>query len=535
MAYLKVDHKSGEQYLRIVESKRVDGKPTKKTLYSLGKVSDYTPSMLKRFGERFYELGGGNPKELLGTDVEELDRYNYGYYQAVSKALAYYGLDKLLITIQKRKKLSYNLLNVVCLMLVERLHDPTSKRSNYLDQQEYLGIAPVELHHLYRSLDQLSAKTKVIQRCIFEKGRNLFNQKLDVVFYDVTTFYFDSDKEDNLRRKGFSKDGKTGKVQVVFGLLIDENKNPIGYRLYAGDQYEGHTFEDAVALLKKEYRIENIIVVADRGMLSKSNINIVEHQNNYEFIVGERLKTLPKSIKSELTNLKNYTKQWHYDKDGKVISLKYTALNYNGRTLIATYSSNRATKDKKDREDKIKKAEKLLQNPSQIERRSARFYLKKEHNSKYSIDVEKIKQDQKYDGFLCIATNNKTLQITTILDHYRHLFQIEQTFRTFKAHLETRPMYHWTPKRIEGHICLCYMAYTTQHYLLSKLNKNGCKVSENQLRKNLDRMQVSLVKQKNELFYLRSANKNDIPAIVNKLGLKRIPNILPKQQITSYL
>ena len=251
--------------------------------------------------------------------------------------------------------------------------------------------------------------------------------------------------------------------------------------------------------------------------------------------MGERLKTLPKSIKSKLTDLNNYTKEWHYDKDGEAISLKYTALNHNGRTIIATYSSNRAAKDGKDREDKLEKAEKLLRNPSQIERKSARFYLKKEHSSKYSIDVEKIEQDQKYDGILCIATNNKTLQITTILDHYGHLFQIEQTFRTFKAHLETRPMYHWTPKRIEGHICLCYIAYTVQHYLLSKLNKNGYKISEKQLRKNLDRMQVSLVKQKEGLFYLRSANKNEIPAIVNKLGLKRIPNILPKKQIISYL
>ena len=91
MAYLKVDHKNGERYLRIVESKRVDGKSSKKTLYSLGKVSHYTPEMLQRLGERFYELGGGDPKELLGSGVEELDRYNYGYYQVVSRGLSYYG------------------------------------------------------------------------------------------------------------------------------------------------------------------------------------------------------------------------------------------------------------------------------------------------------------------------------------------------------------------------------------------------------------------------------------------------------------
>lgn len=96
-------------------------------------------------------------------------------------------------------------------------------------------------------------------------------------------------------------------------------------------------------------------------------------------------------------------------------------------------------------------------------------------------------------------------------------------------------MYHWTSKRIEGHICLCYITYTIQHYLLSKLNRDGYRISERQLRKNLDRIQVSLIKQKNELFYLGSANKDQIPAIVNKLGLRRIPNILTKSKAVNYL
>ena len=140
MAYLKVDKKQGEQYLRIEHSFRVNGKVVKKTLYSLGKVSDYTPAMLQRMGERFYELGGGNPAELLGKDLEELGRYNYGYYQVVQKAVKYYGLNTLFIRIMKQNKLQYNLSNAINLMLCERLHNPSSKRSNYIDQSEYLGI-----------------------------------------------------------------------------------------------------------------------------------------------------------------------------------------------------------------------------------------------------------------------------------------------------------------------------------------------------------------------------------------------------------
>ena len=382
----------------------------------------------------------------------------------------------------------------------------------------------------------MSKHSKQIQRYIFEKGRNLFNQKIDVVFYDVTTFYFESDKEDELRKKGFSKDGKQGKVQIVFGLLIDKHKNPIGYQIYKGNQYEGHTFEDAIKRLKSEYQIDKMIVVADRGMLSKTNIEIVENQSSYEFIVGERLKTLPQNIKSHLTNIKNYTTHWEYNKANETVKVKYCSIEYNGRTLIGTYSKKRAKKDKQDRAELLEKAEKLLNHPSQIDKKASRYFLKKNHKSNYELNKEKIQQAEIYDGFLCIATNNKTLPATDVLNHYRHLFQIEQTFRTFKHHLETRPMFHWTPKRIEGHICLCYITYTVQHYLLSKLNKNNYKISEQQLRKNLDRMQVSWVrKNKKYDFYLRSNNKNEIPAIINKLGLRSIPNILPKQQIINYL
>ena len=144
----------------------------------------------------------------------------------------------------------------------------------------------------------------IIQQQIFTTGRNLFNQKLDVVFYDVTTFYFESEveKEGELRQMGFGKDGKIGNTQILFCMMIDRDKNPIGYRIFKGDTYEGHTFEKALEDLTKQYQIDKIIVVADRGMLSKNNLQITTDKG-YEFIIGERLKTLPKAIQNPLLDL----------------------------------------------------------------------------------------------------------------------------------------------------------------------------------------------------------------------------------------
>jgi transposase len=536
MAFLRVDKQDGEQYLRIVRSKRTAGKPTHQTIYNLGKVSDYTPEQLKRFGTKFYELGGGDPRELLDGVVEELGRYNYGYYQLFSKVFAHYGLDTLLQRISKKHQLEIDLINAVMLMLLERLHAPCSKLQNFYHQDEYLGIESLPLHHLYRSLDYLAKYQQQVQQYIYQPSRNLFNNALDVVFYDVTTFYFDSEVEQEgaLRQKGFSKDGKIGKTQILFGLLIDKHKQPIGYRIYKGNTFEGHTFEQAIEQLKQQYHIQNIVLVADRGMLNRNNIQITEaHQ--FEYIIGEKLKTLPQAIQQQLIQPDNFQHIWTYHRNGQAIHIKYHTIEHEGRKIICTYSEKRAKKDKQDREERIEKAMQLLQHPQQLKRKAHHYYLKAENNTTYTLDEEKIKQAAKYDGFLAIATNAKDLSAEAVLDNYRHLYQIEHSFRTFKTHLETRPMFHWTDKRIEGHICLCYIAYSLLTYVQNKLLKSNHKLSENDIRKSLDLMQVSLIKNNGDNFYLRSANKENIDLITNRMGLKKLPNIIPQAEIKSYL
>ena len=328
MAYMRIDKKDGEQYLRIIKSKRKNGKVIKETVYNLGKASDYTPAMLKRFGERFYELGGGDPRELMKGSTEECARVNYGYFQLFSKVLSFYKLTELLQRIEKKHDLEINLVNSVMLMLLERLHDPCSKLANFSHQGEYLGIEKTELHHLYRALDYLAQYNQLIQNNIYQPSRDLFNQQLDVVFYDVTTFYFESDvqHEGMLRQKGFGKDGKIGSTQILFGLLIDKHKQPIGYRIYKGNTFEGHTFENALKQLKDQYNINNIVVVADRGMLSKKNIELTTQGNGYEFIIGERLKSLPDKEKEFLLNIKNYTRTWVYNQQGEELQIKYCTI-----------------------------------------------------------------------------------------------------------------------------------------------------------------------------------------------------------------
>lgn len=538
MAFLRVENKKSGKYLRIVESYRDEtGKSKHRILYSLGKVEDYTPEQLKRIGSRLYELGGGSLKDLLGISATEKIRINYGYYQVFEKALCSYSLDSICKNIQQKHRLSFDFKNALMLMLVDRLHDPCSKRSSYINQTDYVNISHVQLQHLYRTLDKLADYNELIQKQIYQTGRNLFNQSLDVVFYDVTTLYFDSEVENegSIRETGFSKDGKIGKTQILFCMLIDKNKQPIGYRIFKGGTFEGHTFIHALEDLQKKFKIDKVIVVADRGMLSTDNLKLVV-DFGFEFIVGERLRNLPKKIKSHLINIDNYQKDWKYfDNLGKEVPVKYCTIQYKGRLIIGTFSEKRAKKDRYKREKKLEKAYQLLKNPSNIEKKASRYFLKKQSKEVYVLNEEKLAEDERYDGFLAIATNNEDLQITEVLEQYKQLYKIEHSFRTFKSHLETRPMFHWNDKRIEGHICLCYIAYTLLNNTLLKLNQKNNDFSEHSLRETLDKMQLSLIEQDGKEYFLRSAQSEKEVLLQKRLGLKTLPSIFHKETKSQYI
>ncbi len=539
MAYLRKEIKKYGTYISLVEAYRdKEGKAQQRRLANLGNINNYSEESLRNIARSLYELGGGNLKDLAEPELEELGRYNYGFYQIYSRILGSYGLDGLLNRFARSHKLSYDLTQVVVLMLIERLNEPASKRRNYFNQQEYLGFAQqIELHHLYRSLDLLDKYSDIIQKQIFTKGRDLFNLDLDVVFYDVTTLYFESQREDpeSLRQKGFGKDGKVGDTQIVFSLLIDKNQQPVGYEIFEGNKYEGHTLVDALHRLQHKYRINNIILVADRGMLSRDNLEKIS-ASGFEFIIGERLKNLPKQMIEVLTDIKQY-KAFGPDKaNSQSDRFLYTQLEYGDRTIIGTYSDKRARKDKHDRDKKVARAKELLKKPSKIKSKATRHYLKNKGEQQFELDEQKIKRAEKFDGFVAISTTASYLQADEVINQYTQLFKIEKTFRTFKHHLAIRPIFHWTNSRIKGHICMAFIAYTLLNHLQLKLSQNGTMTSEDELRSTIGRMQVSLVKvnQDNQL-YMRSKSQELVKKINKLLKIKPLPNYLHPDTIHSYL
>ena len=530
MAFLRAEKKKSGTYLRIVQSYKSDGKSKHKTLYSLGKLEDYPPEQIERIAGKLLELIGKKVTEITGADFKELGRYNYGYALIILKLWEKFSLSEFVKIINNRRKVKFEWHKVIQFLAAERINEPCSKLRSSFHQSEYLGFSDTEfdLHHFYRALDVLSIEEEFLKRHLYKEQSNLFSSVLDVVFYDVTTLYFDSAKENQgeLRQKGYSKDGKAHKTQVVLGLLVDKMRNPISYEIYQGNTYEGKTMIEALKKMQDRFNIDNVVVVADSAMIDKDNRDHM-HKYHIDYILGDRIKNMSKSVKETLLNKENH----------KVISRKeeslfaYAELEYKGRRLICTYSEKRARKDAHEREKLIAKAQKWLEEPSkykQVKKRGAgRFIETNPDGAPVQLNEKQIREDEKYDGFKAIATTSD-LPVEDILSKYRDLYQVEHTFRTLKSQLEVRPVFHWTDSRIRAHISMCFIAYTFINHLR---NLTGLQYAE--LIRALDKMQVSDVmdKKTGNKFYLRSSLSEQQQIIAEKLRMKLPNDIIPHSAV----
>lgn len=505
MAFLRAEKKKSGTYLRIVQSYREAGKTRHKTLYSLGKVEDYPKGQLERIAYKLLSLEKVNIKDVKESGIKEVGRYNYGYALLINELWSRYKLSSWSRKVKNSHKVVFNWESVLKMMIAERLNEPCSKRQSYFNQEEYIGFGELsyDLHHYYRCLDILNENESHIKNHLFTQQRRLNSKTtLDLAFYDVTTLYFDSqiEEEGKLRQKGYSKDGKAHKTQVVLGLLTDKLRNPLNYDIYSGNTYEGITMQPALKKLRQAYQIDLVTVVADSGMMNKENIAAIESDKNLEYIVGDRLKILAKKIQKELIDRSNHQAVWQ---DVPIDKYSYIEKQYKGRRLICSYSAKRAKKDAAQRQKLIDKAQVLLSSPSKYRQRTkkgAGRFIKTSDQQNIQLDTDKIQGDQKYDGFKVLSTNSK-LPASQIIEKYSNLFEIEHAFRSLKSQLAVRPIFHWTDKRIKGHIAMCFIAYTFLNYL-----QNTTQLSQRTIVKTIDKMQMSAIKESGveDLVYLRS-------------------------------
>ncbi|MDY0078670.1 MAG: IS1634 family transposase [Bacteroidales bacterium] len=363
-------------------------------------------------------------------------------------------------------------------MVISRITHPGSK----LNLAKYLsetGKSEVSVYSIYRFLDKLNNKLKTnIEDISYEYTKSILGGSIGVVFYDMTTIYFEASEADDFRIAGFSKEGRHQNPQILLGLLVGRDGYPIGYELFEGNTFEGHTLLPVLEKYIARFNIERPIVIADSGLLSKANIDQLIDQN-YGFIIGARIKNESKTIIDEILALEL--------SDGQLACID----KGQGLKLHISYSEKRAKKDQYNRERGLKKLQKSISSgkltKANINNRGYNKFLKLEGKINISIDQQKLDNDQKWDGLKGYLTNTD-LNSSQVISNYNNLWKIEKAFKISKTDLRIRPVFHRLKNRIEAHICVSFMAYLVYKELERVLAQSQLGISMNNAIDSINKM-----------------------------------------------
>ena len=363
-------------------------------------------------------------------------------------------------------------------LVLSRLVAPGSKLKTVDYLWRYNGVS-YDINKVYRYLDRLCDRNPIapgikdrIEQITFAHSATVMGGCIDVVFYDITTLYFEAADEDDLRRTGYSKDGKFDCPQVLLGLLVTRDGLPISYEIFEGDLSEKKTFIPLLKRAQQKFGFPSPIVVADAGLLSRKNIDALV-KDGYEYILGARIKNENKAVKQRILDL-GLT-------DGQAASIKTD----DGLRIVVSFTEKRRKRDAINREKGLRRLQEKVASgkvsKKHINNRGYNKYLRLQGEARIDIDMDAFEKDAAWDGLKGYVTNTK-LSEEEVIGNYHNLWFIERAFRMNKTDLQIRPMYHRLRNRIEGHICICFCAYVLQLEIERLLKAAGSDITVDKAR-----------------------------------------------------
>lgn len=539
----EIQKANGATAICIVESFRSGDKVKQKTIRSLGQHKDPKEiEFIKRAAEQliieiknnqnpvlpifdpkdFFSINKAKKKEITEDQVVQLGalkeqaRVNDGINEVFGSLYEQLNLDSLITNTKQDAKWNETL--KVCALA--RIAQPESKQKTVRLLEENFNIK-IDIDHVYRMMDHVALNVDKIKQSIANVTQTLLDQPVDALLFDVTTLYFESTDADELREFGFSKDCKFNQTQVVLALVTTTEGLPISYELFAGNTYEGHTLTKMVEALKTKYTVSKVVLVADRAMFNIANLNLMDSLD-VEYVVAAKLRSLNKDMQGKILNSTLYRPE-----EVKQELHWINTFNLDKRRLIVSYSSDRAKKDKADRQRLIDKMFKKVKNgkikiTDLVSNQGSKKFIKVLAD-KAELDHDKIERDAQWDGLHGVITNIKGKTPKQILGRYRDLWRIEEAFRINKHDLKMRPIYHWKTNRIKAHIAICYIAFALLSYTKYKLNKANAQISLETLREELLKAQSSIVLDTKTKTYFAIPSKitENQKAIYKAFGLRR--------------
>ena len=504
---------SPRKSVQLVESYRKDGQPRQRIIRHIGVATDddalqrlkdmaehIKATMLHEDQPRLFppedmaemvietrRKAEQKPQKALMVDLTRLrerDRVITGIHEIYGRIYRDLGFDRLLSP--TRQRMSSRILYHT---VMARLANPASKLATTRALDEDFGIrVPVE--KIYRMMDHVDdGVIDRLQSLVGEASRSLLPGDLEVLYFDCTTLYFETVQDDDLRQFGYSKDGKSNRVQILLALVVTREGLPVGYGVFPGATWEGNSFLPVHKQMVDRWPGISPIHVCDAGMLSHANMSALEDEGG-RFIIGARLHTLPKALQETVLKTERYRSLTGDE-------VKIGVFRHKGRRLVVTWSRKRARKDASDRERAIRTLIKRLGTSGNarhlLRKRGTHRYIRIEGKARLVVDEARVKEASRWDGLKGVVTNLRGVSAAEILSRYRDLWKIEESFRITKHDLRARPIFHWTPRRIRAHLALSFMAFTCVRHLEYRLWLSKPRLSPRKIRSALLHQQCSVL------------------------------------------
>jgi len=519
---------STRTYLQIVENVRVNGKVRQRTVANLGRAEKFIGAPLDGLLRSLASFS----QKLRVIDAAEGIRAewarDWGPLLVWHRLFCDLGLAEELERMQKGSRLSFSLAEALFLMVANRLCDPQSKlgimrwrEGIYWPQAEGL-----ELQHLYRALDFISSQEryKRIEEHLFFRDRNLFSSGLDLLLLDTTSSYFTGRGPHGLAEYGYSRDKRPDRRQMVIAVAMEPGGIPVSHHVFPGSTADPVAFRQAISDLGARFPLGRVVVVADRGCVSRKNLDLLS-QMGYAWIVGRRLRS-ERRLSSEVLSRGGRYARVVDGEGGEVENLKVKEVILGGERYILCLNPEEAKRDREvrrailsDLEEKLKKA------PSSLFGNSGyRRYLKL--GKRPEIDWGKVKEDERYDGKWLLSTTSD-LPAQEVALAYKGLWMVERAFRELKSSLEIRPVYHFTERRVRAHVFICFLAFHLECVLRSRLRASGCEEPYLKVMQDLGKIRAVKLDLEGRPWLVRTELEGSAHAAFSALGMRPPSRVIP--------
>lgn len=446
-------------------------------------------------------------------------RKNFGY-AALSQIYHELGIHTFLANRQRHSKEQYDANAIMKMLVYSRLLFPASKRSSYDGRERFFEKTDYSLDDTYRCLSFLNKHKENMQVWINDRIKKNYGRDTSLIYYDVTNYYFETDEQNDFLRKGVSKEHRPDPI-VQMGLFMDDQGIPITYELFPGNTNDCLTYRPNFGRIKKQFDLGRVISIADKGMTTGDNIWYTINTPTHDgYVFSMSIRGAEKSIRDYVLKEDGY--EWlgtEYKRKSRRSPRTIQVTSVTGKKIkkqvdekqVVFWSEKYAKRAKADREAALTKARDLAKNPGNYTRATsygAAKYIKKVDYDKETgeiltatsvldIDKDKIREEEALDGYYMLLTSEMETSDDKIIDMYRGLWRIEESFKITKSELEARPVYVWTREHIEAHFLTCFIALTIARILENKLER---KYSIGTILASLSKAECSLIQQNYYLF-----------------------------------